>query len=165
MTLMSPSGGASMAVETVVTELSLAVGQLVRRLRAESNPDGLTWSQTVALARLEGAGPMTTADLARAESVKPQSMGATLAELEREGLIERRPHSTDRRQVLFALTDAGVEARRKRSAAKQTWLLAAMATLDPGEQQTLMSAAALIKRLGECDARRVPDQQNAPPCP
>ena len=139
----------SMSLEATVTELSLAVGLLLRRLRAESNPDELTWSQTVALARLERARSMTTADLARAESVKPQSMGATLAELEREGLVERQPHPTDGRQVLFSLTDAGVDARRKRSAAKQKWLLAAMARLGPGEQQTLMSAAALIKRLGE----------------
>jgi DNA-binding MarR family transcriptional regulator len=141
--------GAAVSVEATVTELSSAVGQLLRRLRAESNPDELTWSQTVALARLERAGSTTTADLARAESVKPQSMGATLAELEREGLVERQPHPTDGRQVLFALTAAGVEARRKRSTAKQTWLLAAMARLDPGEHQTLMAAAALIKRLGE----------------
>ncbi len=146
---MSVSPGAPLFLETAVTELSLAIGQLLRRLRADSNPDGLTWSQTVALSRLERAGSMTTADLARAESVKPQSMGATLAELERAGLVERRPHPTDGRQVLFALTDDGLEARRKRSAAKQAWLLAAMARLDPGEQQTLMSAAALIKRLGE----------------
>jgi DNA-binding MarR family transcriptional regulator len=135
--------------ETAATELSLAIGQVVRRLRAESNPDGLTWSQTVALSRLAKSGPMTTADLARAESVKPQSMGATLAELEREGLVEREPHPTDGRQVLFALTAKGVEARRKRSAAKQKWLLAAMARLDPSERRTLMSAVALIKRLGE----------------
>ncbi len=138
-----------MSPETAATELSLAIGQVVRRLRAESNPDGLTWSQTVALSRLAKSGPMTTADLARAESVKPQSMGATLAELEREGLVEREPHPTDGRQVLFALTAKGVEARRKRSAAKQKWLLAAMARLDPSERRTLMSAVALIKRLGE----------------
>src|SRR3984957_4796654 len=121
----------------------------MRRLRAESNPDELTWSQTAALARLEQAGSLTTAELARAESVKPQSMGATLAELEREGLVERRPHPTDGRQVLFALTGDGVEARRKRSAAKQAWLLAAMAELDRSEQQSLLAAAALIKRLAE----------------
>jgi DNA-binding MarR family transcriptional regulator len=148
---MSAPSDTSTPVETVVTELSLAIGQLLRRLRAESNPDGLSWSQTVALSRLEKAGPMTTADLARAESVKPQSMGATLAELEREGLVERHPHPTDGRQVLFALTAEGVEARRKRSAAKQKWLLAAMAKLDPDERQTLVSAAALIKRLGEAE--------------
>jgi DNA-binding MarR family transcriptional regulator len=142
----------SISLETAVRELSLAVGQLLRRLRAEANPDELTWSETAALARLEKAGQMTTAELARAESVKPQSIGATLAELEREGLVKRRPHPTDGRQILFTLTAEGVEARRKRSAAKQKWLLAAMAKLDPGEQQTLMAAAALINRLGEADS-------------
>jgi DNA-binding MarR family transcriptional regulator len=147
---MNNPPGASL--ETLVAELSLAVGQLLRRLRAESNPDGLTWSQTVALSRLEMEGPMTTADLARAESVKPQSMGATLAELEQEGLVKRHPHPTDGRQVLIALTAQGVEARRKRSAAKQKWLLAAMSELDRGERQTLMSAAALIGRLAEADS-------------
>lgn len=146
---MSASPGRSVSLETTVTDLSLAVGQLLRRLRAEANPDALSWSQTAALARLEGAGSMTTADLARAEAVKPQSMGATLAELERESLVERRAHPTDGRQVLFALTGAGASARRKRSAAKQAWLLAAMARLDAGEQQTLMAAAGLIKRLSE----------------
>lgn len=152
MNAVSASPDTSTSLEPVVTELSLAVGQFLQRLRAESNPDELTWSQTVALSRLDRAGPMTTADLARADLVKPQSMGATLAELEREGLIERRPHPTDRRQVLFVLTDEGVEARRKRSAAKQKWLLAAMAKLNPREQQTLISAAALIKRLAEGDS-------------
>jgi DNA-binding MarR family transcriptional regulator len=137
------------SAEEIVTELSLAIGQLLRRLRAETNPDELTWSQTTTLALLEKAGSMTTADLARAEAVKPQSMGATVAELEREGLVERRPHSTDGRQVLVALTAKGIEARRKRSAAKQKWLLAAMAKLDPDERRALLSASALIKRLGD----------------
>jgi len=149
MKSMSASHGTSL--ETAITELSLAIGQLLRRLRAESNSDGLTWSQTVALSRLEKAGPMTTADLARAESVKPQSMGATLAELEREALVKRHPHPTDGRQVLFALTGKGIEARRKRSAAKQKWLLAAMTKFDSDERQTLVSAAALIKRLSEAE--------------
>jgi DNA-binding MarR family transcriptional regulator len=149
--MRAPSDG-PVPLETVVTELSLAVGQLLRRLRAESNPDELTWSQTVAIARLEKTGPMTTADLARAESVKPQSMGATLAELEQEELVERHPHPTDGRQILFALTAAGVAARRKRSAAKQKWLMAAMAKLDRAERRTLLSAVALIKRLSEGDS-------------
>jgi DNA-binding MarR family transcriptional regulator len=81
--------------ETAVTDLSLAIGQLVRRLRTEANPGELSWSQIATLARLEKAGAMTTADLARSERVKPQSMGTTLADLEQEGLVQRRPHPTD----------------------------------------------------------------------
>ena len=38
---------------------------------------------------------------------------------------------------------------KQRTVAKRAWLLAAMSKLDPTEQQTLISAAALIKRLGE----------------
>jgi DNA-binding MarR family transcriptional regulator len=135
--------------ETAVTELSLAIGQLVRRLRLEANPGELSWSQITTLARLDKAGTMTTADLARAERVRPQSMGSTLADLEQAGLVQRRPHPTDGRQVLFALTTEGIAARRERSVAKRAWLLAAMAKLDPNEQQTLIAAAALIKRLAE----------------
>ncbi|HTB37617.1 MAG TPA: MarR family transcriptional regulator [Reyranella sp.] len=124
-------------------------GQLTRRLRAETNLRELTWSQVAIMARLDGAGPMTTADLARAESVKPQTMGGTLAYMEEVGLVERHPHPTDGRQVLFALTAEGVEARRQTRIAKEEWLLRAMAKLDPDEQQTLISAIALIQRLGE----------------
>jgi DNA-binding MarR family transcriptional regulator len=135
--------------ETAAAELSLAIGQLMRRLRTEANPGELSWSQITTLARLDKVGWMTTADLARSEFVKPQSMGTTLADLEQQGLVQRRPHPTDGRQVLFGLTAEGIEARRQRSLAKREWLLAALASLDPAEQQTLISAAALIKRLAE----------------
>jgi DNA-binding MarR family transcriptional regulator len=33
--------------------------------------------------------------------VKPQSMGGTLAAMEEEGLVERQPHPTDGRQILY----------------------------------------------------------------
>jgi DNA-binding MarR family transcriptional regulator len=140
---------APMSPETAVTDLSLAIGQLMRRLRVEANPGELSWSQIATLARLEKTGAMTTADLARSEFVKPQSMGTTLTDLEQEGLVRRRPHPTDGRQVLFELTADGLAARRQRNTAKRQWLLAAAEKLDPAELQTLVAAAALIKRLAE----------------
>lgn len=143
---MSSIPDAPISPETVVPALTQAIGQVIRRLRTEANPGGLNLSQTAALARLDESG-MTTADLARAEAMKPQSMGTILTSLEQEGLVERHPHPTDGRQILFSLTAQGVEARRQRSTAKQQWLLAAVAKLSPAEQQTLFSAAALIRRL------------------
>jgi DNA-binding MarR family transcriptional regulator len=139
----------AMNLETAVGELMLSIGQLVRRLRAETNEGELTLSQAATMGRLDRAGLATTADLARAESVKPQSMSATLTSLEEAGLVQRRPHPTDGRQVLFALTEQGIEARRQRTVAKRAWLLAAMSKLDAAEQQSLISAIALIKRLGD----------------
>lgn len=140
---------AEMPVEAIVEELLQVTGQLQRRLRAESNPNELSWSQRATLARLGKLGPMTTADLARAEAVKPQSMGATLAALERDGLVERRPHPSDGRQVLFALTEAGVEVRQRYRLLKREWLAAAMAGLDPEAKKTLAAALAVIRQLGE----------------
>jgi DNA-binding MarR family transcriptional regulator len=135
-------------LEVAVTELLSVTGQLTRRLRAVSNTRELTWSQVAIMARLEEAGPLTTADLARAESVKPQSMGGTLAAMEAEGLVERQPHPTDGRQILYALTDEGREAKRKVSLAKREWLLAAIAQLSRAEQKTLLAAADIIRRFG-----------------
>ncbi len=136
-------------VETAVTELSLAMGLLLRRLRVAVESDGMCWSQLAIAARLEREGPATTADLARAEAMKPQSMGANLAMMAEDGLVERRPHPSDGRQVLYALTAKGLESRRQRRLAKEEWLHSAVAGLDPAEQETLIAASALIRRLGE----------------
>ena len=138
-----------LSTEIAAAELMQAVGVLLRRVRGEAGHEGLSWSQAAAMGRLHRTGPMTTADLARAEMVKPQSMGTLLSELEQDGLVQRQPHPTDGRQILFSLTAAGVEARRQRQAAKLAWLSAAIARFDPDEQRTLVDAIALVRRLGE----------------
>jgi DNA-binding MarR family transcriptional regulator len=76
-------------------------------------------------------------------------MGTLLAELEADGLVQRQPHPTDGRQILFSLTEPGAEARRQRHAAKLAWLTAAIGQFDADEQRTLVQAIALVKRLGE----------------
>ena len=145
----SPRATATNVSEIHAAELMQSVGVLLRRVRSEAGPVGLSWSQGAAMGRLDRTGPMTTADLARAEMVKPQSMGTLLAELEQEGLVRRDPHPTDGRQILFSLTEAGVEARRQRHAAKLAWLSAAIERFDAEERRTLADAIVLIKRLGE----------------
>ena len=137
------------AAEAHAAELMQAVGVLLRRVRGEAGSEGPGWSQAAALGRLDREGPMTTAELARAEMVKPQSMGTLLAELEQEGLVRRDPHPTDGRQILFSLTSAGVAARRQRQAAKLAWLTTAISRLEADEQRTLVDAIELVKRLGE----------------
>ncbi len=133
----------------LAADLATAIGRLLRRLRAEANPSALALSQMGALARLEQNGPMATAELARAELMKPQSMGVILASLEQEGLIARSPHPTDRRQILFGLTEAGAALRARHRAAKQDWLAGALAALDPADIETLAAALPVIRRLGD----------------
>lgn len=140
---------ASGRLEAAAIELSLAIGQLRRRLRSEASPLTFNLSQLAALVRLEQNCWSTPAELARAESMKPQSMGEVLKTLEEAGLVKRRPHPTDGRQVQFALTDDGLETRRQRKIAKRDWLLGAMSRLSPDEQRYLIAAIPIIKRLGD----------------
>jgi DNA-binding MarR family transcriptional regulator len=126
-----------------------AVGLLVRRVRAAAAAHELSWSEAVVLGRLGNDGPATTADLARAEAVRPQSMGATIAALEERGLVERKPHPTDGRQVNIVLTAKGAAVRKSSKDAKLTWLAQAIAGLDDKDRETLFAAGRIIKRLVE----------------
>ncbi|HEY0161335.1 MAG TPA: MarR family transcriptional regulator [Edaphobacter sp.] len=130
-------------------DLIHAVGLITRRVRSESGTQDLALSEAAALKRLEIDGPMTTADLARAEGMKPQSMGAVVASLEEDGFVERQPHPTDGRQMLLRLTTKGAALRRSRNAAKSNWLTQAISRLDKDEQATLLQAAEILKRMAE----------------
>jgi len=138
-----------MNFEIAVIDFIQAVGLLVRRARAASAAQGLSLTEALVMARLAKDGPATTADLARAEGMKPQSMGTTIAALEERGLVERKPHPTDGRQVNIELTDKGIAVRKSAKDAKRTWLAQAIAQLDEPERETLFKAGEIIKRLAE----------------
>jgi DNA-binding MarR family transcriptional regulator len=126
-----------------------AVGLLIRRVRAAAATHELSWSEAAVLGRLRRDGPATTADLARAETVRPQSMGATVAALEEMGLVERKPHPTDGRQVNIVLTAKGTAVCKSSKDAKLAWLAQAIARLDDKDRETLFAAGEIIKRLVE----------------
>ena len=75
-------------------------------------------------------------------------MAQTLAELEAAGLIDRRPDPADGRRVLIELTPGGRERVLEARGRRQDWLAAAIAEeLEPAEQQTLLAAVPLLRRL------------------
>jgi DNA-binding MarR family transcriptional regulator len=133
--------------EQAIADLIQAMGLLIRRVRAATASNDLSLTESAVLGRLAKEGPATTADLARAENMKPQSMGTTIAALEELGLVERRQHPTDGRQVNIELTAKGAAMRNAAKAAKRTWLAQAIAQLDKEEQATLFEAGAIIERL------------------
>jgi len=138
-----------MNFEIAVIDFIQAVGMLVRRVRAAAASGELSLTEALVMARLAKEGPATTADLARAEGMKPQSMGTTVAALEEMGLVERKPHPTDGRQVNIEMTAKGVAVRKSAKDAKRTWLTQAIAQLDEPERETLFKAGKIIKRLAE----------------
>jgi DNA-binding MarR family transcriptional regulator len=137
--------------EIAVLDFTQAIALLVRRVRAAAASHELSLTESSVMGRLFKDGPATTAELARAEGMKPQSMGTTIAALEERGLVERTPHPTDGRQVNIELTTKGASVRKSVGDAKRTWLAQAIARLDEDERATLLAAGEIIKRLAESD--------------
>jgi DNA-binding MarR family transcriptional regulator len=134
-------------LEIDVIDFTQAIGLLVRRARAAGASHELSLTEAAVMARLAKDGPATTADLARAEGMKPQSMGATIAALEEMGMVERKPHPSDGRQVNIELTAKGAAVRKSAGDAKRTWLAQTIAQLNEKERETLFAAGRIIKRL------------------
>ena len=133
------------------SELRLVLGQLVRRLRAENN---FSISQGAVLARLDREGPLTTSALAAAERVRPQSMAHTVAELQAAGLVARRPHPLDRRQILIELTDRGTASSSTTAgAARAGSPRRSPPSCRAEEQEILAQAVPLLRRLLQADRR------------
>nr|WSW67020.1 MarR family transcriptional regulator [Streptomyces sp. NBC_00995] len=148
MTRTSATPPADPTAEEVAQQLASVVGRLLRRLRSSSSESLLTPTQRSVLARLADGGPATTADLARAEFVRPQSMRLTLGALEEQGLVERAPDPADGRKSVVSVTGAGRTTLAEVRAAKRNWLADAVAAeLDGEERRAVAEAVVLIERL------------------
>jgi predicted transcriptional regulator len=122
-------------VSTLATELRVLVDQLKRRFREKVNLGDLTLSQMAVLRRLDSDGAATVTSLARAEGMRPQSMGANVAALEAAGLVSGSPAACKEKVKVgrMACDDWLIEAIRKNLSAE--------------EQQELERAVELLKRL------------------
>jgi DNA-binding MarR family transcriptional regulator len=76
-------------------------------LAAALRPHGLHPAQYSVLSVLARDPGSSGADLARACNTTPQAMNGVLATLEREGLVERRPHPTHGRILQVTLSGEG----------------------------------------------------------
>jgi DNA-binding MarR family transcriptional regulator len=131
----------------VASDLRVVLGQLIRRLRAENR---FPLSQVAVLGRLDRCGPKSVSDLALAERVRPQSMAQTVADLETDGFVTRRPDPDDRRRALVELTGEGLTRLQADRAARDGWLARAIADkLSPADQDTLESAVELLRQLAD----------------
>jgi DNA-binding MarR family transcriptional regulator len=92
----------------LVTGLSRQIGDHVRERAATL---GLTAAQAIALREL--TGPMTMSELAERMSCEPSNATFVIDRLERQGLLERHPHPTDRRAKQLVRTGAGTALRER----------------------------------------------------
>jgi DNA-binding MarR family transcriptional regulator len=137
-------------VSALAGELRVLIGKLKRRLREQAHPGDFSSSQLSVLSRLEREGPATVTTLARAEAVRPQSMGATVSVLQAAGFVGGAPDPSDGRQTILSLTAEYRRWIKAGRAAREDWLFRSIrANLTSGEQKDLAAAVELLKRLAE----------------
>lgn len=135
------------AEPSLANRLRLAVVRLNRRLRAQSTDRAVTLTQLAALSCLHKCGPLTPGELAAKERVQPPSMTRVIAALEARGLVSRRPHPSDGRQAIVAVTQEGVAYLNAEAAARERWLDQRLTELTDDERELLARCVELIDRM------------------
>jgi len=134
--------------------LTAAMRRLRARLRQESPPAlaELTMPQALILARIVEEGPISNAELAAGEYMRPQSTHEMVLFLEEGGLVARRPDPTDRRKLLIEVTADGRRIVSELMEIRHEWLAAAIeGALTPAEREMLAIAAGLMQRIASLD--------------
>jgi DNA-binding MarR family transcriptional regulator len=138
------------SIATTADVLVTALGSVTRRLRQTRVTEELGQAESIAVASLRRNGATSSAELARIENIRPQSMHATVVSLERRGLVARTPDPADGRRMLVELTAAGqAEARSKRSARRAQVAEVLARDFTEAERATLLAAAPLLERLAK----------------
>ncbi|KJY17713.1 MULTISPECIES: MarR family winged helix-turn-helix transcriptional regulator [Streptomyces] len=83
--------------------------RIAEHVRERAATLGLTASQATALREM--SGPMTMRELAERMSCEPSNTTFVVDKLEKQRLIERHPHPTDRRAKHLVLTPEGTALR------------------------------------------------------
>ena len=78
-------------------------------------------------------------------------MRTVVASLEKMGMVVRKPHATDGRQVNLELTAKGAAVQKISGDAKRTWLAETFGQLEERDRETLFEAGKIIRRLMEGD--------------
>lgn len=130
-------------------EIRRGVTRMARRLRSERPAGSLSGNAISVLGHLHRHGPSTPGEIAAAEHHKAQSLTRVFAELQLEGLIDRRRSERDGRESVLSITRTGRRALASDMRARDQWLQAALSTLGETELDVLLIAARVLDRLAE----------------
>ncbi|MDP9028481.1 MAG: MarR family transcriptional regulator [Actinomycetota bacterium] len=140
----------TLELRSVVVDLRGMIGQFRRKLKEQGDPGEFSLAQTGALKHLMEERAMTGTELARAEGMKPQSMGAILASLEERGTVTSAPDPSDGRKTLWSLSDEARHTIAETRALKEDWLARTIRSkLSDTEQRELARGIELLGRLLE----------------
>ncbi len=134
-------------MEETATRLHSAAIRLLRLLRREDEASGLSAPRLSALSVLVFAGPLSLAELASAEQVRPPTMSRLVESLVEAGLVTREIAPGDRRSVRIAATEEGrrlLEAGRER---RVRVLISRLEKLAESERRALARGVEILERV------------------
>jgi DNA-binding MarR family transcriptional regulator len=123
---------------------NLAARLLVRELSRQLDSIGLSIGHMPVFIALGDGSAMTQKDLARQAIVEQPTMAATLARMERDGLVARLPNPKDQRSALVSLTPAALAKTDELMAAVAVVNAVATATLTEGERKQYLGLVTKI---------------------
>jgi len=130
-----------------VTRSMNAVRSLVRALRIDAraieDAVGISLAQLIVLDKLRAAPARSIVELSGRTATHASSVSVVVKRLVERGLVERSQGNSDRRQVQFAVTDAGRQFLERAPRTVESYLEEALARFDAVEQQRL---ATLLER-------------------
>ena len=127
--------------------LHRAAIRLLRALRQEDRKTGLSAPRLSALSVLVFGGPKSVSALAAAEHVRLPSMSRLVKELEREGLVKRRPDPRDSRVSILQATPKGERVMKKGRGLRLTRLAEDLSGLTRADRDTLAEAAKILQEI------------------
>jgi DNA-binding MarR family transcriptional regulator len=144
------------ALVAAFTELGPAWG---RWLNVNMPAPGVSYIRLRLLHALEchADRAMTMSELAKALDITQRRITSLIDALEADGLVERRPHPTDGRSTIAALTKKGLAEQKANWEQRQTEIGRAFGDLSPAHQKQLLEITPVLT---EALRRRAAERPN-----
>ena len=124
----------------VANRLRPVLLQLVRELRREVHPLGVTGGQVSLLVQIKRNPLIGVRELAARERVSPAAMSGAVDRLERAGLVRRQADLVDRRRQGLKVTPAGERVLRAVKRRRTAWLASRLERLSVDELEAIDAA-------------------------
>lgn len=132
-----------------LTRLRVILGRIGRQLRQQnpSSESELTFQRIGVLFLVEKLQPVSPGHLAATEGVARPTMTRFLNQLQKKGLITRKPGDGDARARAVVLTEAGEAVCAMHREGRRLWLASKISRLSVPEQRILREALPILEGL------------------
>lgn len=134
-------------VRDIAARLHSVSIRLLRRLRREDDGSGLSAPRLSALSVIAFGGPLSLAELAAAEQVRPPTMSRIVDALLEAKLVTRQTDPDDRRSVRIAATPKGIKLMEAGRERRVQALAEQLGGIAGSERRALARGVEILERL------------------